>query len=212
LYDQRASYIKPGAINPFKARRNLRRSIMKKRHVVVLSMMVGLGVYWWPVTQVNGDAGGIPSLAGRVSTLETNMTTQQTTTMTLDQRVETLEAEVNSLQNDVVTLQNTGPKFAVVDHDGTIRARSGVQQVKHTDDTSGDVTTGFYRVYFDRDVSKCAATVTAEPGGSTGIIASINGTFRGIEDAAHPKTLISVVLSDAGNTRVDSRFNIIVVC
>src|SRR5262249_27210661 len=151
----------------------LRRSIVKNRTAVLFSVILGLGVFLSQVPQVNGETGGLTSLVGRVSTLETKVTTQQATTTTLDQRVETLESEVTSLQNDVTTLQNGGPKFAVVDDDGTIRARFGVNEVKHKDD-SNVVTTGFYRVYFDRDVSKCAATVTAEPSANSGIIASIN--------------------------------------
>ena len=63
---------------------------------------------------------------------------------------------------------------------------------------------------FTRNVSTCAVTVTAEPSFSGGIVASINGTFRG--SPIHNPNRFHVVLSDHDNDRVDTRFNIIVMC
>jgi hypothetical protein len=79
-------------------------------------------------------------------------------------------------------------------------------------DGSGNLLTGHYDVVFPRNVSLCAVTVTAEPSFSSGIVASLNGTFRGIPNPSFPANTFIVVLSDEDNNRINTRFNIIVMC
>jgi hypothetical protein len=98
--------------------------------------------------------------------------------------------------------------FAVIDANGTVRASRGPVGGQSVDD-DGNPVTGHRDVIFTRNVST-AHDVTAEPSASTGIIASINGTFRG--DSIHNPNRFHVVLSDSGNDRVDGRFNIIATC
>ena len=104
--------------------------------------------------------------------------------------------------------------FAVVDGNGSLRASRGVQSAGHSIDGSGNPQKGTYRVAFDRDVSRCAATVTAEPSYSGQITASINGTFRGIPNPNpdfQPNVFL-IVLFDEDHNLVDSRFNVVVTC
>ena len=107
-----------------------------------------------------------------------------------------------------------GNRFAVVDGDGTLRASRGVQSAGHSVDASGNPLKGSYRVLFNRNVSLCAVTVTAEPSFSGQITASVNGTFRGIPNPNpnFPPNQFIIVLFDEDHDFVDSRFNIIVTC
>ena len=191
---------------------------MKNRTAVLFGMLLGLGLSLSQVAQVNGEAGGLPALTGRVTVLESSVATQQTTTATLDDRVATLELAISELRDQVATLKSQRPMFAVVnvESDGTLKvdSSSGVQKVQYATDDDGHPIGGHVDVFFNKpDVSKCAATVTAEPSYSAGLIASINGTFRGISFPPHfPLNVITVVLSEGLNDRIDTGFNIIVVC
>lgn len=184
-----------------------------KNRIALLGMILGFGISLCQVAQVSAEPGGVPAIATRVTILENTMTTQQTATANLDDDVATLKLQVAELQDLVATLRSQRPMFAVVDRDGTLRAQSsfGVQKVERATDDHGNPLTGHFDVFFNRDVSKCAVTVTAEPGYSAGLIASINGTFRGTT-FPFPLNMVSVVLSEGLNDRIDTRFNIIVVC
>ena len=188
---------------------------MTYRNAFLISTVLGLSVCLCQVAEAG--QGGLPALDQRVKTLEntvaaqqTTVTTQQAATQALTGRVSTLESQVASLQGQIAALQNHLPMFAVVNEDGTLRASSGVLSVGLPLDTSGNPITGHYTVFFSRDVSRCAVTVTAEPWYSGQITASINGTFRG-KGIFQPNTF-TVVLSDHDSNRINTRFNIIVTC
>jgi hypothetical protein len=152
----------------------------------------------------------VPELDTRVGDLEDTVEAQGAVSSDLGSQVETLQGQMASVQTELLVLLQNKLLFAVVDANGTVRASRGVQSAAQSVDDDGNPVTGHYDVIFTRNVSTCAVTVTAEPSASTGIIASINGTFRG--DSIHNPNRFHVVLSDSGNDRVDGRFNIIVMC
>jgi hypothetical protein len=152
----------------------------------------------------------VPELDTRVGDLEDTVEAQGAVSSDLGSQVQTLQGQMASVQTDLLVLLQNQLLFAVVDADGTTRASRGVQSAAQSVDDDGNPVTGHYDVIFTRNVSTCAVTVTAEPSASTGVIASINGTFRG--DSIHNPNRFHVVLSDSDNDRVDARFNIIVMC
>jgi uncharacterized coiled-coil protein SlyX len=160
-------------------------------------------------TRVRTLEVAVPQLDNRVDDLEVTVEEQGVAGADLSGQVESLQTTMTSVQNELLTLQNK-LLFAVVDADGTIRASRGVQSAAQSVDGSGNPIPGHYDVIFSRNVTACAVTVTAEPSSSSGIIASINGTFRG--DAIHNPNRFIVVLSDHDNDRVNWRFNIMVMC
>ena len=151
----------------------------------------------------------VPQIDDRVDNLEVTVEEQGVAGADLGSQVESLQTTMATVQTELLTLQNK-LLFAVVDADGTIRASRGVQSVSQPVDGSGNPITGHYHVIFSRNVTACAVTVTAEPSSSTGIIASVNGTFRG--SPIHDPNRVIVVLSEHDNDRVNWRFNIIVMC
>ena len=74
-----------------------------------------------------------------------------------------LQSQLTALQNDLAALESKLPMFAVVNADGTLRASRDVQSAGQSLDGSGNPLTGHYDVVFQRNVSLCAVTVTAEP-------------------------------------------------
>jgi hypothetical protein len=151
----------------------------------------------------------VPQLDNRVDDLEVTVEEQGVAGADLGGQVESLQTTMAAVQTELLTLQNK-LLFAVVDADGTIRASRGVQSAAQSVDGSGNPIPGHYDVIFARNVSACAVTVTAEPSASSGIIASVNGTFRG--SPIHNPNRFIVVLSDHDNDRVNWRFNIMVMC
>ena len=160
-------------------------------------------------TRVKNLEVAVPQLDGRVDDLEVTVSEQGVAGADLGSQVNTLQTTMATVQNELLTLQNK-LLFAVVDADGTIRASRGVQSAAQSVDGSGNPIPGHYDVIFSRNVTACAVTVTAEPSASLGIIASVNGTFRG--SPIHNPNRFIVVLSDHDNDRVNWRFNIIVMC
>jgi hypothetical protein len=152
----------------------------------------------------------VPQIDNRVGDLEVTVEEQGVVGTELGSQVESLQTQMAAVQTELFTLVQNKLLFAVVDADGTIRASRGVQSVTQSVDGSGNVIPGHYDVIFTRNVSTCAVTVTAEPSSSSGIIASVNGTFRG--SPIHNPNRFIVVLSDHDNDRVNTRFNIIVMC
>jgi hypothetical protein len=71
------------------------------------------------------QAGGLPRLEARVSTLEVTVEDQGLAGAQLGTQVEDLQTQLSTVQNDLLTLQNS-LMFAVVDANGTLRARRGV--------------------------------------------------------------------------------------
>ena len=127
----------------------------------------------------------------------------------LDTQVDTRQNQLGAVQTELFVLVQSKLLFAVVDAVGTVRASRGVQSVAQSTDGSGNPITGHYDVVFTRNVTACAVTVTAKPSFSGGIIASVNGTFRG--SPIHDPNRFIVVLSDHDNDRINTRFNIIVM-
>jgi len=160
-------------------------------------------------TRVRTLEVAVPQLDGRVDSLEVTVEEQGVAGADLGSQVDSLQTTMASVQNDLLALQNK-LLFAVVDADGTIRASRGVQSAAQSVDGLGNPIPGHYDVIFSRNVTACAVTVTAEPSASLGIIASVNGTFRG--SPIHNPNRFIVVLSDHDNDRVNHRFNIIVMC
>src|SRR5262249_44412918 len=152
----------------------------------------------------------VPQLDSRVDDLEVTVEQQGVAGSDLSSQVATLQDQMSSVQTDLLVLEQNKLLFAVIDADGTIRASRGVQTAAQSVDDSGNPLTGHYDVTFTRNVSTCAVTVTAEPEFSSGIIASINGTFRG--DQVHNPNRFHVVVSDNDNNRINARFNIMVMC
>ena len=152
----------------------------------------------------------VPQLDARVGTLEGTVEEQGDAGAELGSQVEALQSQLATVQNELFSLVQSKLLFAVVNADGTIRASRGVQSAAQSVDGSGNPLTGHYDVIFTRNVSLCAVTVTAEPSFSGGIVASVNGTFRG--SPIHNPNRFIVVLSDDDNNRVNTRFNIIVMC
>jgi hypothetical protein len=142
--------------------------------------------------------------------LEVTVEEQGVVSTDLGSQVATLQSQMATVQTELLVLVQNQLLFAVVDADGTILASRGVQSAAQSVDGDGNPMTGHYHVVFTRDVSECAVTVTAEPSFSRGIIATINGTFRG--SPIHDPKRFNVVLSEHDNDRISTRFNIIVMC
>ena len=161
-------------------------------------------------SRVNTLEAEVPQLDERVGTLEVTVEEQGVIGADLGTQVETLQGQMATVQTELLVLEQNKLLFAVVDADGTLRASRGVQSAAQSVDDEGKPVTGHYDVIFTRNVSTCAVTVTAEPQFSSGIIASINGTFRG--SPIHDPNRIHVVVSEHDNDRVNTRFNIMVMC
>src|SRR5262245_45234057 len=147
---------------------------------LMINALVLIGLSAAPMAEPASQTGGIPSLDGRVGTLETTVAEQGTTGAALQVSVDDLQNQLNTVQNDILAIERHLPMFAVVNADGTLRASRGVISAGHFLDSSGNPLKGAYKVRFEREVSLCAVTVTAEPSGSAAFTASVNGTFRGI--------------------------------
>jgi hypothetical protein len=187
---------------------------MKNGKALLIGTLFLLGFSALDVAESAGQAGGVPSLDHRVGDLEATVAEQEEVGEALQVTVEDLQIQLNGVQNDILTIQRRLPLFAVVNGDGTLRESRGVQSAERSVDGAGNPQTGTYRVIFFQDVSRCAATVTAEPSFSGLVTASINGTFRGIPNPNpdfQPNVFL-IVLSDEDNNRIDARFNIIVAC
>jgi hypothetical protein len=184
--------------------------IMKNGKALLISALVLLGLSSSQVAEPAGQAGGVPALANRLGALETVVANQGEAGTALQLTVDDLQLQLDTVQNDLATLELRLPLFAVVDGDGTLRASRGVQSAGHSLDGSGNPLPGHYRVVFTRNVSLCAATVTAEPLSSSQVTASINGTHRG--SPIHSPDVLIIVLFDKDNDLVDRRFNVIVAC
>ena len=91
-----------------------------------------------------------------------------------------------------------------------LRASRGVQSAGQSTTVRQSPDRGHYDVVFERNVSLCAVTATAEPSSRSQITASVNGTFRG--SPIHNPNRFIIVLSDADGNRINVRFNVIVVC
>ena len=194
---------------------------MKNRNVIVMGVIAGLCLSMSQVAEGAGQAGGLPALDSRVGAVEAALTAQ---TATLQSQAATLQdqlTQLGDLQDQIDNLARRLPAFAVVDHDGTLRARSfgpfGRLTIEESrqlvDPQSNQPSTGHYAVVVSRnDVSLCAITVTAEPLSSSAMTASINGTFRGIINPLFPANTFIIVLSDEEGNRVNSRFNVMVTC
>jgi len=161
-------------------------------------------------TRVTNLEAEVPQLDERVGTLEVTVEEQGVVGSTLGEQVGTLQSQMAEVQTELLVLLSNKLLFAVIDADGTIRASRGVQSAAQSVDGEGKPEPGHYDVIFTRDVSACAVTVTAEPQFSSGIIASINGTFRG--SPIHDPKRFHVVLSEHDNDRISTRFNIMVMC
>ena len=188
---------------------------MKIGKALLIGVLPLLGPFASHVAEAGGQAGGVPTLDTRVRVLETTVADQGATGAALQVTVDDLQTQLNSVQNDLARLEGLLPLFAVVDQNGTLRPSSsrGVLSAGHFLDDHGNPETGFYRVVFTRDVSRCAATVTAEPSYSGQITASINGTFRGVSNNLEfPPTNLTIVLFDEDHNLIDARFNVIVTC
>jgi len=186
---------------------------MKNGKALLVSAFLSLTLVFTSQAAVPGtQGGGVPSLDARVSTLEVTVADQGTAGADLQTQVNDLQSQLSGVQDELLTLQSQLPKFAVVEADATLRASRGVQSVRQSRDGSGNLLTGHYEVFFDRNVSRCAVTVTAEPVFSGGITASVNGTLRGIPNPTLPDNGFIIVLSDDLFHRVNSRFNVIVTC
>jgi len=187
---------------------------MKSGKTLLISALVLLGVSTSQLAEPADQAGGVPTLNNRLGTLESAVADQGTAGAALQLTVDDLQIQLNGVQTDLFTLERRLSLFAVVDGNGSLRASRGVQSAGHSIDGSGNPQKGTYRVAFDRDVSRCAATVTAEPSYSGQITASINGTFRGIPNPNpdfQPNVFL-IVLFDEDHNLVDSRFNVVVTC
>lgn len=187
---------------------------MTNGKALLISALVLLGPSTAQAAEPAGQAGGLPTLDYRLGALESTVADQETAGAALQVTVDDLQIQLNGVQNDLATLEGRLPMFAVVDGDGTLRASRGVQSAGHSVDASGNPLKGSYRVLFNRNVSLCAVTVTAEPSFSGQITASVNGTFRGIPNPNpnFPPNQFIIVLFDEDHDFVDSRFNIIVTC
>jgi uncharacterized coiled-coil protein SlyX len=161
-------------------------------------------------TRVSNLEAEVPRLDERVGSLEVTVEEQGVVGTTLGDQVQTLQGQMADVQTELLVLLQNKLLFAVVDANGTLRTSRGVLSAAQSVDDDGNPVTGHYDVIFTRDVSACAVTVTAEPQFSGGIVASINGTFRG--SPIHDQRRFHVVLSDHDNDRVSTRFNIIVMC
>src|SRR5438477_2395879 len=100
------------------------RSIVKNRNVIVMGVVAGLCLSMSQVAEGAGQAGGLPALDSRVGAVEAALTAQ---TATLQSQAVTLQDQLTQLadlQDQIDNLARRLPAFAVVDHDGTLRARS----------------------------------------------------------------------------------------
>ncbi len=185
---------------------------MKNGKALLISAFLSLTLFTSQAAEPGDQAGGVPHLDARVSTLEVTVEDQGTAGAELQTQVDDLQSQLSAVQNDLLTLESELPMFAVVNADGTLRASRGVQSASQSLDGSGNPLTGHYDVFFHRNVSLCAVTVTAEPSFAGQITASINGTFRGIPNPNFPPNMFIIVVSDEDNNRINSRFNVIVVC
>ena len=190
---------------------------MKSKKVPLIGALLLFGLFTSQAAEPAGEAGGLPSLGARVGVLEITVEDQgtagaelQLTVGDLQSQVEAIQSELTTVHNDLVSLENNRlPLFAVVDADGMLRASRGVQSAGQSLDGSGNPLTGHYDVVFERNVSLCAVTATAEPSSSSQITAGVNGTFRG--SPIHNPNRFIIVLSDADGNRINVRFNVIVV-
>ncbi|MEU6511491.1 hypothetical protein ABZ884_35605, partial [Streptomyces sp. NPDC046942] len=94
--------------------------------------------------------------------------------------------------------------FAFMQCDGTLVAArsSGATSVTVVSD-------GFYRVDFDRDISKCVFTATTEP------IGSEFGIFRGYANTLHDDSRpneVSVLTTNSGGQTLGFDFNLAAFC
>jgi len=187
---------------------------MKSDKALLIGALLMLGLSTSQVAEPAGQTGGVPTLDYRLDTLETTVAAQGTTGAALQVTVDDLQIQLNGVQNDLFALERHLPLFAVVDGNGTLRASRGVQSAGHFLDASGNPLKGSYRVLFDRNVSLCAVTVTAEPLYAGQITANVNGTFRGIQNPGpnFPPNQFLIDLFDEDHNSIDSRFNVIVTC
>lgn len=182
---------------------------MQNGKAPMISAFLSLTLLTSQAAEPADQGGGVPRLDARVGTLEVTVAEQGTVGAELQVTVDDLQSQLSTVNNDLLTLENK-LMFAVVEADGTLRASRNVQSAAQSVDGAGNPLTGHYDVVFSRNVSLCAATVTAEPSSSSGIVASLNGTFRG--SPIHNPNRFIIVLSDTDNNRVNGRFNIIVMC
>jgi uncharacterized coiled-coil protein SlyX len=97
---------------------------VKNRNVIVMGVDAGLCLSMSQVAEGAGQAGGLPALDSRVGAVEAALTAQ---TATLQSQAVTLQDQLTQLadlQDQIDNLARRLPAFAVVDHDGTLRARS----------------------------------------------------------------------------------------
>lgn len=185
---------------------------MKSTKVLLIGALLLLGLFRSQAAEPAAQTGGLPSLGARVDVLEVTVEDQGLVGAELVVEVDDLQSQLTAVQNDLLLLERKLPMFAVVNADGTRRASRGVLSVTQPVDSSGNPLTGHYHVTFDRNVSLCAVTATAEPSASKQITASVNGTFRGIINPNVPPEMFIIVLTDEDNNRIDVRFNVMVAC
>src|SRR5262245_31124532 len=157
-----------------------------------LALLIGASPFLMPFTsrgaqpappgldsRVTSLEAEVPQLDERVGTLEVTVEEQSVVGTTLGDQVQTLQSQMADVQTELLVLLSNKLLFAVVEANGTLRSSRGVLSAAQSVDGDGNPEAGHYDVIFSRDVSACAVTVTAEPQFSGGVVASINGTFRG---------------------------------
>ncbi len=183
---------------------------MKSASVLLIGGILAFAVAMSHVAQAGDQAGGVPALDARVSGLETTVAAQGAAGTTVQARW--ARCKIAGLQSQINMLQSHLTLFAVVDRDGTLRASRGVLSAGHTVDQSGNPQTGSYRVFFTRDLSLCAITVTPERLYSGQITGTINGTWRGFPNPFFSPNEAIISLFDEDGDFIDTRFNVSVGC